>query len=186
MARPLMVSHFPSKNPAKRRNAFRTSTEISCPSPVACLQRPDTRRFLRPDRLRPAPEADRAWENRIASVKCEFASGVRRFQPDVLQHFICGGVQIEIRRRCRMTQFLFSVSVNRSVAVLVHRGPVIVVVSLVDLFHASYLLSCLCGPVSRRARANEAVRLLPRFLLVRVRPRNDFPLRARLLRRSFA
>src|SRR6266403_1586306 len=35
-----MVSHFPSKNPAKRRSALRTSTEISCPSPGACLRRP--------------------------------------------------------------------------------------------------------------------------------------------------
>src|SRR5260370_596745 len=33
-----MVSHFSSKKPQKRRNAFRTSTEISCPSPVVCFQ----------------------------------------------------------------------------------------------------------------------------------------------------
>src|SRR6516165_10012107 len=32
--RPLIVSHFRSKKSAKRRNALRTSTPISCPSPV--------------------------------------------------------------------------------------------------------------------------------------------------------
>src|SRR6516165_722948 len=35
---PLIVSHFRSKKPAKRRNALRTSTPISCPSPVRCRQ----------------------------------------------------------------------------------------------------------------------------------------------------
>src|SRR6266550_7108655 len=41
-----MVSHFPSKNPAKRRNALRTSTEISWPWPVACLQSAATATLL--------------------------------------------------------------------------------------------------------------------------------------------
>src|ERR1700719_613072 len=37
--RPLIVSHSRSKKPQKRRRAFRTSTAISCPSPVRDLQR---------------------------------------------------------------------------------------------------------------------------------------------------
>src|SRR5882724_2027982 len=41
-----MVSHLPSKNPAKRRNALRTSTEISWPWPVACLQSAATATLL--------------------------------------------------------------------------------------------------------------------------------------------
>src|SRR5437660_12920503 len=41
-----MVSHFPSKNPAKRRSALRTSTEISWPWPVACLQSAATATLL--------------------------------------------------------------------------------------------------------------------------------------------
>src|SRR5262249_57313108 len=45
-ARPLTVSHLPSKNPQKRRSALRTSTEILCPSPVTCLQRAATATLL--------------------------------------------------------------------------------------------------------------------------------------------
>ena len=76
--RPLIVSHFPSKNPANRRSALRTSTEISCPSPLVCLQSAASATLLA---ARPIaamrPEADRARENRIASGKRELASGVR-------------------------------------------------------------------------------------------------------------
>src|ERR1700730_12710823 len=36
--RPLIFSHFPSKKPQKRIRAFRTSTAMSCPSPVLYLQ----------------------------------------------------------------------------------------------------------------------------------------------------
>ena len=53
------------------------------------------------------PEADRAWENRILSVETEFPARIRGRHADIREDFIHALMQIEIGRRCRMTQLLF-------------------------------------------------------------------------------
>jgi hypothetical protein len=53
------------------------------------------------------PEPQRALENWIASVETEFSATIVARHADICEDFIHAFFQIEVWRRCRMTQLLF-------------------------------------------------------------------------------
>ena len=92
-----MVSHLPSKKPQNRRSALRTSTWISCPSPVlARLGLRPRQTSLQTDRGH-GPKPMRAGNDRVLAVERQASSAVRGSQSDVAQHLVRVREQVELR-----------------------------------------------------------------------------------------
>jgi len=95
----LTFSHLPSKNPQKRRSALRTSTEIFCPSPVACPPKSGHRYApcSQTDRSH-CPKPQRALENWIASVELSSPPQSSARHADIREDFVNAFLQIEVWR----------------------------------------------------------------------------------------
>src|ERR1700680_1271798 len=103
--RPFIVSHFPSKKQQKRRRALRTSTEMSCPSPVRALQSAATPMALAAKPMAAMlPKRMGLGTIRYLAIKRELSATVRGRHSDIAQHVIYPSVEIKLGRADRVSE----------------------------------------------------------------------------------